>query len=199
MDETLYDRLALVDTACCRLVQYRNTSSLTKKDIEEWAKDPLEKLSAFQVKVSGFPDPSDEFWFFNMGDIEVDIKAVSDENIQKCILIVDESFEDLKERVCPRNPSFKVEDSAYSGGMCLIAQEHIPAGTLIGTFHGYIRHMDEGSNEHYNASIGGSGGTLTVDPTLDSPEVMPEFQNAVAFRINESVREGEGNVLRMCE
>ena len=142
----------------------------------------------------------DELWYLSLGD-DVSIRYSSSVSTHLNVTILteiktrlDEVIYKFQNIVCPPEendavaPRFEIRESEVKGmGKTVFAIQDCPEGTIVDTFHGYIRSMYEGSNEHYNApvSFADPPGSLTVDPTLDTDNVLLEFQTCLSVRVNE--------------
>jgi len=92
----------------------------------------------------------------------------------------------LADLCVPKDPRFELSPAAWDAAQLTVrAVARVPAGELIGRYQGYYVKSSEMSNERYNASVGGTGGEVTVDPCFGEDAPLPEWANSVTHRINE--------------
>ena len=175
--------LEAIDEACSRLVQRPHTSEITRQDIEKFGIRLREKLRPI-VQVCGgvFSNDSDDLWQLS-GGYDVGKDGEINESAQK---IINEEFDEFLNKCVPKDPRFKSVPADWDvTQMTVVAMQLIACDELIGQYHGYYTKSGEPSNEKYNASVGGTGGEITVDPCWGAEEPMVEWINSVTHRINE--------------
>eukprot|EP00808_Paulinella_micropora_P011367 g41750.t1 len=202
--QTVFDRLCALDAACCRLVNYRNSwreavsaggavsAATLLQALGRGLAGQLWSLHGLRVEGGVFSQEDDEFWFFSMGE-DVDVrfgaggaKTVTSVQLAEAAQLIEQTVWRLQCMMSPEQVwgDFMLSDTK-DRGITVLAARDLPADTLVSTYHGYYRHMTEGSNEHYNAVVAHSEGSITIDPTLDSDQVCLEFACVFAPRTNE--------------
>ncbi|CEM11368.1 unnamed protein product [Vitrella brassicaformis CCMP3155] len=147
-----------------------------------------------QIAIAGgvFSHTTDPLWMLSQGDdVSVSVRApAASGGCQRLMDGVGEVKRAIQGAVCPVSATGDIVPCSWlPGELTVVAKRDLARGELIAEYHGYFLDQSEPSNEHYNATVGGSRGMTTVDPTcgdIEGPNtVCSEFAHSIACRINE--------------
>jgi hypothetical protein len=166
------------DAACCRLATRRHTAAITRNQIEEIGQKIKSAFPEAKLYGGVFSSESDDLWVLSGGS---DVEYSSIEQ-----WMVDQAWSELQEACVPSDPRFTLRPAKWNvHEMTVVAASGILAGEVIGKYQGYYMKSAELSNERFNASVGGTGGDVTVDPCYGEDAPLLEWKNSVTHYINE--------------
>ncbi|KAF4659930.1 rRNA bioproteinsis protein rrp36 [Perkinsus olseni] len=198
----LFDLLCDLDAACCRLCEdgRKSTANTQPKELllhcQRLGVQLQQKVADAGGRLEGgvYSSSEDPLWVLSQGE-DVDLVGPpSSDGIRTCLGAVKSAIEGLQE-LCtgPRDERFVLAHSDWlpEGQLSVFTTVDLPANTLVSSMDGYWIHSSHVSNPHYNATVGGTGGNWTIDPTdgnisdHSSEAVCLEWRASVGFRINE--------------